>query len=118
MTYAQSTALSRSNYNRAQMRRHPSYPGARVKEDALKPMSNFITILVLVCLLIVIYLLQVNTTNSYSYVIDDLNRQQTQLREEYESLAVEATKLESNERVTSHDSAAGYSLPANVYFDQ
>lgn len=118
MTYAQSTALSRSNYNRAQARRRPAYPGARAKEDALKPMSNFVTILVLVCLLIVIYLLQVNTTNSYSYVINDLNRQQTQLREEYESLTVEATKLESNERVTSHNSAADYGLPTNIYFDR
>ncbi len=116
MTYAQSTALSRSQYNQSRMRRGIN-PRNKVREEALKPMSNFITILVLVCILIVIYLLQVNTTNSYSYVINDLNQQQTQLQEEYEVLLVEATKLESNERVTSHNSSSSYKLPDNVYFD-
>ena len=115
MTYAQLTALSRSNYNRAQTRGNTFRP--KVKEDAIKPMSNFIIILVLVCLLIVIYLLQVNTTNSYSYVINDLNQQQSQLQEEYEVLLVESTKLESNERVTGQNLSGGYQLPANVYFD-
>ncbi len=117
MTYAQSTALSRSNYNQSQMRRRVAHPRNRVREEALKPMSNFITILVLVCVLIVIYLLQVNTTNSYSYIINDLNQQQTQLQEEYRVLLVESTKLESNERVTNHDSPNSYQLPANLYFD-
>ena len=115
MTYAQSTALSRSNYNRTQIRKRAIH--SKVREEALKPMSHFVVILVLVCLLIVIYLFQVNTTNSYSYVINDLNQQQEQLQEEYEVLLVEATKLESNERVTSQNSSTDYELPTSVYFD-
>lgn len=116
MTYAQLTALSRSNYTRPRSPQQGSRYRHGVREEALQPMSNFVTILVLVCILIVIYLLQVNTTNSYSYVINDLNQQQTQLKEEYEVLLFESTKLGSNERVASQESA-NYVLPDNIYFD-
>ena len=115
MTYAQSTTLSRSRYGRARARRRGG--PARVREEALQPLGNFVIVLVLVCLLIVIYLLQVNTTNSYSYVINDLNQQQEQLREEYEVLRVESTKLESNFRLTEQELSSEYQLPSNIYFD-
>lgn len=115
MTYAQLTALSRSNYNQAYRRKKTSVP--LVKTDALKSMSNFIIILLLVCVLIIIYLFQVNTTNSYSYVINDLNEQREQLQEEYQVLQIEATKLVSNERVTNQNLSTDYQLPENIYFD-
>ena len=115
MTYAQSTTLSRSRYGRARARRRGS--SARAREEVLQPVGNFVIVLVLVCLLIVIYLLQVNTTNSYSYVINDLNQQQEQLREEYEVLQVESTKLESNFRLTEQELSSEYQLPSNIYFD-
>ena len=116
MTYAQSTTLSRSQYNRAPG--HKRNMPARAREDVLKPQGNLIIVLVLVCLLVVIYLLQVNTTNSYSYVINDLNQQQEQLREEYKVLEVESTRLESNQRLSDEQElSAGYQLPENIYFD-
>lgn len=116
MTYAQSTTLSRSRYNRVP--RHKRNMPARVREDALKSQGNLIIVLVLVCLLIVIYLLQVNTTNSYSYVINDLNQRQQQLQEEYKVLEVESTRLESNQRLSQEQElSAEYQLPDNIYFD-
>ena len=115
MTYGQSTALSRSRYSRSQVRR--KMPSLRERDEALRPVGNFVIVLVLVCLLIIIYLLQVNTTNSYSYVINDLNQQEQQLREEYEILKVESTKLESNHRVAEQELSAEYQLPENIYFD-
>ena len=116
MTYAQLTALSRSKYNRSRIRHN--LRRSEIKEEAIKPVGNFAIILVLVCLLIVIYLLQVNTTNSYSYVINDLQEEQQRLQEEYEILTVETTKLESNIRVTAPTTPSSqYQPPDNIYFD-
>ena len=115
MTYGQSTIFSRSRYNRSQLRRRQ--PSARGRDEVLRPTGNFVIVLVLVCLLIIIYLLQVNATNSYSYVINDLNQQEQQLREEYEVLKVESTRLESNNRVAEQELSAEYQLPEHIYFD-
>jgi predicted DNA-binding protein (UPF0251 family) len=45
------------------------------------------------------YLTQITKTNALGYKLSDLNTKQTQLKEEYAGLEVEAVRLQSLERV-------------------
>ena len=112
MTYAQIAALSRSHYN--QNRFQKLRPGAKL--GVVKPLTTFVVVLIAVCLLLVVYLLQVNHAHSYSYVINDLQQEKQLLQEEFEALSLEAVKLESNQRI-SGDLSENYLLPETVYFD-
>jgi uncharacterized protein (DUF3084 family) len=47
------------------------------------------------------YLTQITKTNSLGYKVSNLSSQQEELQEEYESLQVETTRLQSLERVKS-----------------
>lgn len=113
MTYAQITALSRSHYVRRRSQKLQSKAG----EASLRPLTTFVVILVAVCLLLVVYLLQVNHAHSYSYVINDLQQQKQALEEEFQALSLEAIKLESNQRVSSGALPEEYQLPESIYFD-
>ena len=112
MTYARNTNLSRSN-QRLNRQILPTSANTRT----FNSFSNIIVISVLVCLLIVIYLLQVNTTNSYSYIINDLNVEQQQLEQEYQGLVIKGTQLESNQRlVADTNTTTEFSLPTEIHF--
>lgn len=108
MTYA-SLAAQRSQYTRNQNR--VSFGDSRV---SLGPISNFVVLLVLACLLAVIYLSQVIKTNNYSYSLDTLNKEKVALQEEHSSLQVDSARLQSVERVSNSEVAANLVEPEQV----
>jgi len=65
----------------------------------LGPVSNAIVLILVMCLLGLMYLTQVTKTNALGYKVSELTTKQTQLKEEYASLEVESTRLQSLDRV-------------------
>ena len=73
----------------------------RVKAHTLGPISNTIILIVLACLLGLLYLTQVTKTNAYGYQINNLQLQQTQLKNQHDDLEVASARLQSLSRVQS-----------------
>jgi archaellum component FlaF (FlaF/FlaG flagellin family) len=71
----------------------------------LGPISNTIILIILACLVGLLYLTQVTKTNSYGYNINNLQQQQSQLKEQKQNLEVEAARQQSLDRVASSDVA-------------
>ena len=120
MTYAQINSYCRSSYNSHLKYRKNNSQKSKTKAVTMSTrLNSLIVVTMMICLLLVIYLLQVNDAHSYSYVIDDLNQQQQELTAEYEALSLEALRLESNQRLdlTATSEDAQYQLPENIYFD-
>lgn len=74
----------------------------------LGPISNTITLIVLACLLGLLYLTQVTKTNAYGYQINNLQQQQTSLKNQHDDLEVSSARLQSMSRVA--DSAAAKNM--------
>ena len=120
MTYAQITSYCRSSYNKNLKHRKNSFRNGSAKTAVrASHLNSLIVVVMMVCLLLVIYLLQVNDTHNYSYVIDDLNQQQKELQVEYDALSLEALRLESNQRldISASSDEDDYQPPENIYFD-
>jgi hypothetical protein len=71
------------------------------KEQALGPISNTIILIILACLIGLLYLTQVTKTNSYGYIINNLQQQQSDLKSQKADLQVAAGRLQSLDRVAS-----------------
>jgi len=69
--------------------------------SSIGPISNTIILIVLACLLGLLYLTQVTKTNTFSYNINSLQSQQSQLQTEHNQLEVNAARLQSIERVSA-----------------
>ncbi|MCA9348644.1 hypothetical protein KC878_00675 [Candidatus Saccharibacteria bacterium] len=108
MTYA-SLAAQRSNYIRHQ--NTVSFSGNKTK---LGPISNFVVLLVLACLLAVIYLSQVIRTNNYSYSLNALTEQKSNLEKDTAALEVQSARLQSIERISDSQVAANLVEPSDV----
>ena len=67
----------------------------------LGPISNTIILIVLACLIGLLYLTQVTKTNSYGYIINGLQQQQSQLQGQRSDLEVNAARLQSLDRVAA-----------------
>lgn len=96
MTY--SSSLSMSRHQRFTTRGQNAVD-FRNRSTRLGPISNTVTLIVLACLLGLLYLTQVTKTNAYGYQIDALTQQQTQLKNDHDSLAVESARLQSLDKV-------------------
>ncbi len=77
----------------------------RFNDRGLGPISNTILLIILTCVLGLLYLTQVTKTNSYSYRINDLQKQAVQLQQEHEQLEVASARLQAVDRVKSSDAA-------------
>lgn len=97
MTYSSSLALSRRRF----ASRHQNAVSFQEQTTSIGPVSNTIILLVLSCLLGLLYLTQVTKTNSSGYIINDLQKQHTQLQKEHEDLELTAARLQSLDRVSS-----------------
>ena len=91
MTYSSSASMSRQRFSN----RNQNAVSFKTETKRLGPISNAIVLLVMVCLLGLVYLTQVTKTNSYSYEIDQLNEQQSILKEEQKDLELTAARLRS-----------------------
>lgn len=69
------------------------------------PVSNTIILIVLACVLGLLYLTQVTKTNAYGYKINNLQDQQTQLKEQHDDLEVAAARLRALDRVQASEAA-------------
>lgn len=97
MTYSSSLALSRQRFSG----RGQNSTSFRATDRTLGPISNTIILIVLACLLGLLYLTQVTRANAFSYKIESLNKQQTQLQQEHDDLQVAAARLQSLNRVSA-----------------
>lgn len=101
MTYSSSIAASRRGY----VRRNQNSVRFSSSSRSLGPVSNTIILIVLACLVGLLYLTQVTKTNSYGYTINNLQQQQSQLKDQKTDLEVEAARLQALNRVANSDVA-------------
>ena len=101
MTYSSTMALGRQ---RTATRGQNSVT-FRTTDKRLGPVSNTIILIVLACLLGLLYLTQVTKTNAYGYTIDNLQKQQTALKDENDDLQVASARAQSLERSQNSDVA-------------
>ncbi len=101
MTYSSSLAISRQHY----AQRNQNITNFQTREHALGPISNSIILIILACLLGLLYLTQITKTNAYSYKINSLNQQKTQLQQEHNDLEVASARLQSLNRVQNSEVA-------------
>jgi hypothetical protein len=101
MTYSSSVAASRRGY----VRRNQNSVSFAASARTLGPISNTIILIVLACLVGLLYLTQVTKTNGYGYTINNLEQQQSQLKDQKADLEVSAARLQSLQRVSSSNAA-------------
>jgi hypothetical protein len=103
MTYSSSIAASRRGY----VRRNQNSVRFSDSARTLGPVSNTIILIVLACLVGLLYLTQVTKTNGYGYSINNLQAQQSQLKDQKANLQVTSARLQSLNRVSASDVAKG-----------
>jgi hypothetical protein len=101
MTYSSSIAASRRGY----VRRNQNSVSFAASARTLGPISNTIILIVLACLVGLLYLTQVTKTNGYGYTINNLEQQQSQLKDQKANLEVSAARLQSLDRVSASNAA-------------
>jgi hypothetical protein len=101
MTYSSSVAASRRGY----VRRNQNSVSFAASARTLGPISNTIILIILACLVGLLYLTQVTKTNGYGYTINNLEQQQSQLKDQKANLEVSAARLQSLQRVGSSNVA-------------
>jgi len=89
MTYSSTASVNRQRFSTR------GQNAVSFKQDSkrLGPVSNAIVLLVMVCLIGLVYLTQVTKTNAFSYDINQLEQQQTALKEEQKDLELTAARL-------------------------
>lgn len=102
MTYSSTLAMNRQRHAAVRNQNRTSFKTA---EATLGPISNTIMLVILACLLGLLYLTQVTKTNAYGYRINDLQKQQTQLKDEHAQLEVATARLQSLDRVKNSNVA-------------
>ncbi len=103
MTYSSSLALSRRRF----ATRHQNAVSFQEQARSLGPVSNTIILVVLSCLLGLLYLTQVTKTNASTYIIDDLQKEHTQLQKEHDDLVLTSARLQSLDRVANSPVSQG-----------
>lgn len=101
MTYSSSIAATRRGY----VRRNQNSVRFSDSARTLGPVSNSIILIVLACLVGLLYLTQVTKTNGYGYTINNLEQQQSVLRDQKANLEVNAARLQSLNRVAASNVA-------------
>jgi hypothetical protein len=103
MTYSSAISRQRNGY----ARRNHNAVSFVAAEKTLGPISNTVILIVLACLIGLLYLTQVTRTNSYGYTINDLQKQQSDLRNQKADLEVTAARLQSLDRVAQASAKQG-----------
>jgi hypothetical protein len=101
MTYSSSIAASRRGY----VRKNQNSVSFAASARTLGPVSNTIILIILACLVGLLYLTQITKTNGYGYTINNLEQQQSQLKDQQSNLQVSTARLQSLERVANSDAA-------------
>lgn len=101
MTYSSTLAMNRQRFGQ----RNQNSTSFQKKTKTIGPVSNTIILIVLACVLGLLYLTQVTKTNAYGYKINNLQDQQTQLKEQHDDLEVAAARAQALDRVQASDAA-------------
>lgn len=101
MTYSSSIAASRRGY----VRRNQNSVSFAAHARTLGPISNTIILIVLACLVGLLYLTQVTKTNGFGYTINNLEQQQSTLKDQKANLEVSAARLQALDRVSASNAA-------------
>jgi hypothetical protein len=91
MTYSSSVSMTRRQY----AGRNQNSVSFAVKAKSLGPVSNTIILIALTCLVGLLYLTQVTKTNNFGYTINNLQKQQADLKDRKADLEVTAARLHS-----------------------
>ena len=103
MTYGKTATLSRaSSYQRGR-----NVVSIQSSRKGFGPIANIAVIVLILCLLGLVYLTQVTKTNALGYKVSELKNTQLELKEEQESLELEAVRLQNIDRVKNSDVAKG-----------
>ncbi len=100
------------------MRRNKNAVQFNKAKSGLGPVSNTLTLALILCLLGLMYLTQITKQTRYGYEVNTLETQKTELISEQESLEVEAARLQALERVQNSKVAKQLTEPASVEFVQ
>lgn len=84
----------------------------------LGTVANVVIVLLLVALMFLIYLMQIAKTGSFSYQLNDVNEQKSELAAEQDNLKVENARLQSLSAVKSSDVAAAMTTPASTDYSE
>ena len=95
MTYGKQISTNKTS---AYQRNH-NIVTVGVMKTGLGPISNVIAVILIICLLGLLYLTQVTKTNTLGYNINNLTTQQQQLKEQYASLQVQASRQQGLDKV-------------------
>ena len=106
MTYSSSVASNRRQY----IKRNQNSVAYALSPKTLGPISNTVILIALLCLIGLLYLTQVTKTNSYGYTINNLQQEQTQLKNQKVDLEVTAARLQALDRVAA-SGAANHLVP-------
>lgn len=101
MTYSSAIAMNRQRFGQ----RNQNSTSFNEVSRRIGPVSNTIILIVLTCVLGLLYLTQVTKTNSYGYQINELQTQQTALKQEHEELEVASARLQALDRIKNSDVA-------------
>lgn len=89
MTYLSASTMNRQRY----ANKNKNTVSYSDKQSSLGPMSNAVIVLIMACLIGLIYLTQITKTNTFSYEIDRLQQQQSQLKEDQKDLDLTTARL-------------------------
>lgn len=101
MTYSSTVSMNRKRF----ARRNQNTTNFSSNSNVLGPVSNTISLIILACLLGLLYLTQVTKTNAFSYKINTLQNQQTELKSKNSDLEVASARLQSLDRVKNSEVA-------------
>lgn len=101
MTYSSSIAASRRGY----VRKNQNSVSFAASARTLGPISNTIILILLACLVGLLYLTQVTKTNGYGYTINNLEQQQSSLKDQKANLEVSSARLQALDRVAASEAA-------------
>lgn len=82
--------------------------------EKLGPVANAVLIALLVALLGLLYLTQLTKTGSFSYQLNSIDAQKTELAAEQDNLKVENARLQSLDRIKNSDVAAAMTTPESI----
>ena len=101
MTYSSTVSMNRKRF----AGRNQNTTNFSSTSNVLGPVSNTISLIILACLLGLLYLTQVTKTNAFSYKINTLQKQQTELKSQNSDLEVASARLQSLDRVKNSEVA-------------
>jgi len=112
--HVSSLALRQARTNR----RNQNSVRFEANTSRLGPISNVLTLAIILAIMGLLYLTQVTKTNAYSYQVSELEQQKSALIEQQQNLEVESARLQALERIKTSDVAKNLGNPQSVEFVQ